>query len=81
MTTVRWLVVLCLCTMVAACGKFYPNAKLDSYDKSAGYRYKNLKPGPKNTDSLISKSEQYGSSHHGKLQKTLSNHQKNSPPI
>lgn len=53
MTLTRFIVALCLFATIAACGTFYPNPKLENFDKSSGYRYSNLQPGPRNSDDLF----------------------------
>ncbi len=49
----RFLLLLPLLLVLAACGSFPQNPKLDKYDAKAGYRFDNLKTGEKNTDSLF----------------------------
>ena len=39
--------------LVAGCAHYPPNPHLTHYDEHAGYRYENLQPGPKNSDSLF----------------------------
>jgi NTE family protein len=39
--------------LVAGCAHYPDNPELSHYDAQAGYRYGNLQPGPKNSDSLF----------------------------
>ena len=44
---------LAMLVLVAGCAHYPVNPQLAHYDGHAGYRYENLKPGPKNSDSLF----------------------------
>ncbi len=44
---------LALLVLVAGCAHYPANPKLAQYDQNAGYRYENLRPGPRNSDSLF----------------------------
>jgi len=49
----KFLVIVTLAVFLSSCGSFPKNARLDRFDKNAGYRFDNLEAGPKNTDSLF----------------------------
>ena len=47
------IAVIIMAGCLNACGSFPVNRQLDQFDKTAGYRFEQLKPGPNNTDSLF----------------------------
>lgn len=49
----RPILTLAMLVLVAGCAHYPANPPLAQYDKQAGYRYGNLQPGPKNSDSLF----------------------------
>jgi NTE family protein len=47
------MVVLFLVLQLSACAHYPLNEQSYSFDRHVGYRFDNLKPGPRNTDSLF----------------------------
>ncbi len=49
----RLALVFLMLGLLAGCAHYPANPELGQYDKHVGYRYGNLQPGPKNSDSLF----------------------------
>lgn len=54
MSRLAWLLPgVILGLLLGGCGAFLENPRLQNYDPAVGYRYDNLQPGDKNSDSLF----------------------------